>query len=244
MCIIILKPINEKIPDKKILEQCFKENSDGIGYMYRKNNKIHIVKGFFNLNDFYKSIKKVENNEICIHFRYSTHGEISEGNCHPFPLTKSIVELQQKKISCNIGICHNGIISEVEKHETLSDTMMFIKNLNIDSIKEISNKVKISDGKFCVMTKYKTYLIGHFIYDKGYYFSNLGYLPDEIEEEENIRKINDIRDLSLCEFCLYDFIESKEDNCKMCVNFSKYKDIDDYDNEYEEYILSLEKEEL
>lgn len=98
MCIAIYKPANKKIP-YTTLETCFKNNSDGAGFMYADGKQLHMHKGFFTFKDFWQEYKKHDKKQAVIHFRIKTHGPINEANCHPFLLNKSI------------GFVHNGIIS-------------------------------------------------------------------------------------------------------------------------------------
>ena len=241
MCIIIVVPKGEKLPDKDIFKNCFSNNKDGIGYMYRTKNKVRIKKGFFNLDEFYNSVNNVKDSEIVIHFRYATHGNISSGNCHPFPLTKDVKELTQTKIDTQIGIVHNGIIAgaKITKGDKLSDTMVFIKTLDIDNIKDISQKVTVSDGKFIIMTRYKTFMIGDFIFDEGIYYSNHSYQYDIGSfgfEDETLPE--------LCSYCKRQYLDESisiaDDPCLLCTGRDNFvlssvpEDIDNYYQDFEE----------
>tara|TARA_R100000278_G_scaffold112752_1_gene90659 strand:- start:492 stop:1247 length:756 start_codon:yes stop_codon:yes gene_type:complete len=116
MCIAILKPANKSVK-KKNLRESFLNNKDGAGYMYSKDGILNIYKGFFTFDDFWKSYREnVVNNGnpiTAIHFRITTHGLVNRTNCHPF------------RISQNLGVIHNGIISDVDDHAKKSDTWMF-----------------------------------------------------------------------------------------------------------------------
>jgi hypothetical protein len=173
MCIIVVKPFDQPLPPKETIKICFENNADGAGYMYRRRGVIHIVKGFFDVEALWKSLQGVQNEDVCIHFRWATHGAVNRGNCHPFPLTKSVHEMQNTRAHCTIGIAHNGIISGMKPSKVISDTMVFIKNIEQD--KKLTKQFMQGDGKFCVMTTEKTLLVGDFIYDKGCYYSNDGY---------------------------------------------------------------------
>ena len=248
MCIIIVVPLGEKLPEKSILKNCFDNNKDGIGFMYRLKNKIRIKKGYFNFDSFYKAVQNIKNSEIIIHFRYATHGKINSGNCHPFPLSSDVKDLVNTRIDCQIGICHNGIISgaKIDDKEKLSDTMVFIRDLDIESVKEISQKVTISDGKFIIMTQFKTYMIGEFHYDNGIYYSNKGY-------QEKLSSVytgfyGDVSKYDGCEMCdccknQYADIDvtkgNKVDPCIDCDGYLNFElsnvkeDIEFYNEEYD-----------
>ncbi len=115
MCIAIYKPENILI-DKETLERCYNANSDGAGYMFHKNSKLYIKKGFFSFDDFWKSYRRDKKKETVIHFRIKTHGTISESNCHPY------------KVSEDLGFVHNGIISGYTD-PLKSDTLLFNEDI-------------------------------------------------------------------------------------------------------------------
>ena len=98
MCIAIYKPADQTIT-KATLAECFNSNSDGAGFMYVEDKKLHMQKGFFKFEEFYEAYKPHENKQAVIHFRIKTHGPVAVENCHPFHINKGL------------GFVHNGIIS-------------------------------------------------------------------------------------------------------------------------------------
>lgn len=143
MCIIVYKPKNVKLPDRKILRNCYLNNDDGAGYMFVDNGKVQIRKGFDDFNQFYKSVINDYKfgNSMILHFRISTSGGINAGATHPFPLSYSFEEMKKTTNECNVGIAHNGVIRLTEPTTTessngINDTMKFIKtymNIFLDS---------------------------------------------------------------------------------------------------------------
>ena len=111
MCIAIMKPQGKIIP-KKTLEECYRNNPDGAGFMFSSNKQLHIKKGYFKFKDFYEAYKKYEDKKCAIHFRIKTHGKIDETNCHPF------------NVNGSLGFIHNGIISGYGNNDK-SDTIEF-----------------------------------------------------------------------------------------------------------------------
>lgn len=111
MCIAIYKDVNKVIP-KQYLEQSFKSNPDGAGFMYVDKKKLNLKKGFFTFEDFWKAYEPHADKQAVIHFRIKTHGAVNETNCHPFHINK------------DMGFVHNGIISGFGKQE-FSDTYEF-----------------------------------------------------------------------------------------------------------------------
>ena len=62
MCIAIYKPENVEIP-KETLETCFENNPDGAGYMFAEDKKLHVRKGFFDMDKFWNSYKRNKNKQ-------------------------------------------------------------------------------------------------------------------------------------------------------------------------------------
>ena len=136
MCIIVNKPKGVEMPSMKVLERCFDYNSDGAGLMYALKGKVEIRKGFMTFDDFKKGLSKAEKilgdlkeHAIIMHFRITTHGNSDEGNCHPFPITKSEKLLRSERVTADLGMAHNGIISMYNTYDrtsVLNDTQKFI----------------------------------------------------------------------------------------------------------------------
>lgn len=98
MCIAIYKP-EGKVLSQTTLKECYDNNPDGAGFMYAEDKKLHIQKGFFSYDSFYKAYKQHENKQAVLHFRIKTHGKIDTTNCHPFAVNSSL------------AFVHNGVIS-------------------------------------------------------------------------------------------------------------------------------------
>lgn len=98
MCIAIYKPEGKIIPIET-LKECYRSNPDGAGFMYAQNKRLHIEKGFFSFDSFYKAYEHHQEKQAVIHFRIKTHGKIDTTNCHPFAVNNSL------------GFVHNGVIS-------------------------------------------------------------------------------------------------------------------------------------
>jgi len=102
-----------------------------------------------------------------------------------------------------MAVAHNGIIHGLQASKIISDTMMFIKTM--DKTKKFESQVCKDDGKFCVFTEHKSYLIGDFIYDEGCYYSNDDfrevhtYIASKSEDE--LLKVCMICQAKTCEGC-------------------------------------------
>ena len=92
MCLAILKLKGNDVPTDDILKTCFRNNSDGAGLAFNNDyGKVQIVKGFMDFDSFITAFHEYDrkycfkNRAVLIHFRITTHGGTSKGNCHPFP---------------------------------------------------------------------------------------------------------------------------------------------------------------
>jgi len=195
MCIIVVKPSGKRLPSKQILSKCFSSNPHGAGFMYNNpqneynSDTITIAKGFMDFESFYSAITSITadnlyNSDLVIHFRYATQGSISSKNCHPFPVSKKIKDLQALNFTTNTGIAHNGVISfcsNPNKHD-LSDTQIFIKDILSqvpqDQLKDNFAYEK-TYSKFAILDKEGFSLIGNFLEDNGIFYSNDSYVPYE-----------------------------------------------------------------
>jgi len=122
MCIAIYKPEGKEI-ERETLERCYNVNPDGAGYMFHKNDKLYVKKGFFSFKDFWQSYRRDKLKECVIHFRIKTHGPINKDNCHPY------------MVNDKFAFVHNGIISGYNAADK-SDTWLF----NEDVIQPFVNK--------------------------------------------------------------------------------------------------------
>jgi hypothetical protein len=193
MCIIAIKPAGTKMPATATIENMWYNNNDGAGLMYAKGGNVHIEKGFMTLKDFKKALKRLEKSidmtstPMVFHFRITTHGGTSPGNCHPFPVTEKLPLLQMTKSKAPLAVAHNGIINIKPSRKDMSDTMEYIISqlaplyqLKKDFYKQpagkklvynaIKSKMAFLDGAGRIET------IGDFITgDDGLLYSNASY---------------------------------------------------------------------
>lgn len=201
MCIVVYKPNGKNFPKKEVLEKCFQNNDDGAGFMYAKDGKVYIQKGYMKFETFYKALKKsIVNNKggkdipYVLHFRISTQAGVRPDCTHPYPLSNQMNDLRKLKVQTDIGIAHNGIISltsyySKEKKLTYNDTMAFIteylsliiKDCNYYKDKSNIELIeKLSESKLAILgADGHCELIGkNWIENKGCFFSN-----DTFEEQ-------------------------------------------------------------
>lgn len=241
MCIIVYKPQGITMPKNSILENCFDSNPDGAGFMYKDNNskKIIISKGYMDYYSFFNAITELNNSinitatNIVFHFRYATQGSVSPGNCHPFPITDKVKNLKELSIIANTAMVHNGVIpfcTDYNSKNKLSDTQIFIR----DYLSKMNNStlfnpavlslIEESTGsKFIFMNNSKIELIGHFIEDKGIYYSNDTYKKSrwcKTSKNKNIISMYSITDY--CAYCgRYGYIDEYNGLCSQCQEILK-----------------------
>lgn len=200
MCIIVAKKKGVLLPFKKTLKKCFENNSDGAGLMYVKDGKVIIDKGYMSFGEFYKRIKRLKqefngdltDKALVFHFRIGTAGNNSQENCHPYPITDNLEDFHALDITTDLGIVHNGIITEYnpkgkDEKDDMNDTQVFIRDY-INKFRELNsdfwrndfvkklilkeskqNKFAILDGDEDIQ------LIGDFQEKEGIYYSNGTY---------------------------------------------------------------------
>lgn len=95
-------------------------NPDGIGILWAKGGRLRLAK-FLDADDrawqCYRSVQEL-GVPMAVHFRLATHGDRDYMNCHPF------------LVGDNIGMIHNGILSQVRAKEGVSDTYAFARVLS------------------------------------------------------------------------------------------------------------------
>lgn len=201
MCIIVYKPYEKKMPNKKILKHCWDNNDDGAGYMYPNGKDVVIKKGFMKFDSFYESLTKDYRKmgrftPFVLHFRISTQAGVNEQCTHPFPLSREMDDLRKTRTTNKIGIAHNGVISLTKSAwnvtVTYSDTMKFITDYASLLIKDkdfykdrdlVTLLDRLVGGRLAIMDyEGHTELIGEFKEKDGIYYSNNTF------EEDRVRK--------------------------------------------------------
>ncbi len=113
MCLIIETRKEILIPDR-VMADMYARNSDGYGLMYIKDGAVvgekYQGKTVTELYDRYLELREFE---PYIHLRMKTHGDINEGQSHPF--------------DCGHGIwmMHNGVMDTQGEDKSKSDTWYF-----------------------------------------------------------------------------------------------------------------------
>ncbi len=189
MCIVIIKPSDKKMPKRKVLKNCWDNNPDGAGFMFlNKDKKVIISKGYMVFEDLISGIESYKLDKtacIVFHFRIATAGSIKPANCHPFPNSNKVEDLQALSAVSDYGIAHNGILDYPDDEmNDMSDTMTFIRDILHSEV--ILNNLKspaitsllqthIKRSKFAIMGSAGVVMLGAFLKVGDLYYSNTGY---------------------------------------------------------------------
>ena len=190
MCIICVSPARTRQPSISQIKMMFMNNPHGAGYMFVREGRVHIHKGFMDIDSFLSAIKAehfTAKDSVVYHFRISTQAGVNPEMTHPFPLSNRLPIMKALDVECPCGVAHNGIIrltSDTSQRE-YSDTALFITRYmaqmvhGLDDLKDAQllnrierlagSKLAIMDGSGYIAT------IGHFINERGLLFSNDSY---------------------------------------------------------------------
>ena len=190
MCIICVSPARTRQPSISQIKMMFLNNPHGAGYMFAREGRVHIHKGFMDIDSFLSAVKAehfTAKDSVVYHFRISTQAGVNPEMTHPFPLSNRLPIMKALDVECPCGVAHNGIIrltSDTSQRE-YSDTALFITRYmaqmvhGLDDLKDAQllnrierlagSKLAIMDGSGYIAT------IGHFINERGLLFSNDSY---------------------------------------------------------------------
>ena len=190
MCVICASPKGTRQPSLSEIKRMFYRNPHGAGYMYAREGKVVIHKGFMNLGDFLNALRKehfTAADSVVYHFRISTQAGVNPEMTHPFPLSNQREDMKALDVICGCGIAHNGIIrlTSDPDNKRYSDTAIFITDYLSKIIRkkaDLRDPVtleliwQLAKSKFAIMDN-SGYVatVGHFIDDHGLLFSNDSY---------------------------------------------------------------------
>jgi len=190
MCIICVSPAKVRQPSMKTIRTMFEQNPHGAGYMYARDGKVHISKGYMNIDDFLSALHDehfTAKDPVVYHFRISTQAGVNPQMTHPFPLSNQRAHMKALDVDCGCGVAHNGIIrlTSDPSNREYSDTAIFITDYlsaiirRPDDLKDpqvlrlihrlAGSKFAFMDGNGYIAT------VGDFINEKGLLFSNNSY---------------------------------------------------------------------
>ena len=188
MCVICASPAGVRQPSISEIKSMFRLNPHGAGYMYARDGKVIIHKGYMDMIEFLAAIRAehfTAKDSVVYHFRISTQAGVNPTMTHPFPLSNQLEVMKSLDVICSCGVAHNGIIRLTcdPNEKEYSDTALFIAEYLskyirkpsdlksqplLNTIEElIKSKMAILDGSGYIAT------IGTFVNDRGLLFSNL-----------------------------------------------------------------------
>ena len=192
MCIICVSQSGVRLPNHIELRNMFERNPHGAGFMYARNGRVHIHKGFMTLGEFENALRYsrlTAKDTVIYHFRISTQAGISPEMTHPFPLSNQRAHMNLLDVSCKCGVAHNGIIrlTSNPNERRYSDTAIFITDYLasiLHSVDDLHDQQKLdlifdlAESKFAILDR-SGYVatIGNFIEKDGLLFSNDSYKP-------------------------------------------------------------------
>ncbi len=138
MCIMLVVPKGVALPSDAILSQCWTRNDDGAGYMYAKNGRLHIGKGYMTLAPFLEAVHALPSDvDRVLHFRIGTTGAKDGSMTHPHlvsPAPDYTDASYPMQVQGEVAICHNGILSGliVPPGSKRSDTAIFADDVLAD----------------------------------------------------------------------------------------------------------------
>lgn len=127
MCVIAYKKKDVNLPADSTFESMWNDNPDGAGVMWRDNEsgKIKFAKGFMKKKKFKRWLnqnrKWLNESECAFHFRITTNGGTSKGNCHPFVCDAS-VDSHILSGAADCVMMHNGVLPVVPRKASISDS--------------------------------------------------------------------------------------------------------------------------
>lgn len=196
MCVICVSKKHVPQPDAETLLTMFRNNPHGAGYMFARNGKVQIRKGFMKEAEFLQAVraeKFTDEDVVIYHCRISTGGGIAPCFCHPYPLALDEEDMMKTEDEAIIGIAHNGIIHQPGCNGVkYSDTQQFIAQYlswifdEPDAIKDKGNRKLISEltlgSRLAIMdSKENIMLTGHWVCSDGLMYSNMSFLPRDEE---------------------------------------------------------------
>ena len=186
MCVIIGISKGKMISDEEI-EKAWNTNSDGAGYMYRKDGKVYYKRGFMDKDEYIEEVKKIMGKySLVLHLRISTSSKVNKMQTHPYELD-NITQIQgvtEQPVSCMNGIVSrtayddipdcNDTMSYIVQNNELFKKFITLDNMN-DKIHLIDFIKEHSGAKWAVMTPTETLFSGGFIEEDGVWYSNLNH---------------------------------------------------------------------
>lgn len=180
MCVICVSGKGVRQPSEETMRRMFEANPHSAGYMFARDGKVEIHKGYKSIEELMQDIeteKFTESDVVIYHFRIATQANRIEMS-QPFPITEDIEDLEALDIISDAGIAHNGILRQTSNGDPyLSDTAIYIREriagrkITLRLVKKLAADTV---GSKLVLLKGngKFYLTGSWSCEDGLYYSN------------------------------------------------------------------------
>lgn len=189
MCVIAVSKRGADQPSERVMREMWDANPHGAGYMFARNGRVYIHKGFMDVEDFLAAVKRErfgKDDPVVYHFRISTQGGVNPQMTHPFPLATDLDAMEWLDLSCACGVAHNGIITRYStpacKATGYSDTALFITDYlsrvirtsdDLHSDVTMSDVEKAAGSKLAILDKSGDIVtVGKFTSSGGILYSN------------------------------------------------------------------------
>lgn len=203
MCVICLSKKGVRQPSEDEIRDMWAANPHGAGYMFARDGRVELHKGFMNLADFLRSVKSEHftNDDVVVyHFRISTQAGVIPEMTHPFPLSDDLEDMKLLDCLCSVGIAHNGIIRLTSTgNKEYSDTALFIAGYLPAIIRDTADitdkavkrviKALIGSKMVLINGNGDTSIIGDFYDVGGLMFSNLNHRPKQFKRTWNLAEL-------------------------------------------------------
>lgn len=168
MCVIAYKKKDVNLPADSTFDDMWDDNPDGAGVMWRdgESGKIKFAKGFMKKKKFKRWLnqnrKWLNEVECAFHFRITTHGGTSKGNCHPF-VCDANADSHMLKGEADCVMMHNGVLPVTPRKKTISDSAELALRIGRweDPIEPMSDMNELFGGnRIIIMSPRGTFFFG------------------------------------------------------------------------------------
>ncbi len=190
MCIIAVKTVGKEMFAENTIRTMFLNNPDGAGIMWYDTlrKKVGYRKGFMKADQLIEFIngRDWRDTSAVLHFRIGTSGHKTKLCTHPYP----VYDRNHVSGFTDIAVCHNGVLNNYFPgyNSAINDSLNFTQKVlskldpsfihDRDKLMLIEELIGTSKLAFIDDTGDIT-LLGNFIEDNGYYYSNQSYKPKE-----------------------------------------------------------------
>ena len=175
---------------EETIRMMFDNNPDGAGIMWYDlpRKKVGYRKGFMKLEQLMEFINGRDwtNEPVVLHFRIGTSGHKTKLCTHPYP----VYDRNHVSGFTDLAVCHNGVLSNYFPgyNSAINDSLNFTQKVlskldpsfihDSDKLMLIEELIGTSKLAFLDNSGDIT-LLGNFIEDDGYIYSNHSYKPKE-----------------------------------------------------------------